>query len=408
MSNKNELRMPPHSTMAERAVLGAIMLMPDLIDSVGMLISATDFYEENNRVIYATLDAMHSRNDIAIDPVTLADELQRAGKLQTAGGVVHIATILEEVPEASHGIYYARIVREKSRARELINACHVAMAAAYEAEDPSDLIDDHALRVSRIQDSDEAEVSTTSDAVDSLIESRRNPRQIHRTGIWQIDNKLKGGMRDGDVIAIGGRPGTGKTVLLSQICQGVIRDGGTALFVSLEMTKEELVDRMSSALPLDEIRDQQILFIDTVFEFERIASLIRTTARQKKIDVVVLDYIQLCEISVGRNETREREIATMSRRLKKLAKSIRCPVVIGSQLNRESVKRGKPTLADLRESGAIEQDASVVILLSKSEDDEETLIDIAKHRGGPTGEVRMLLNGPSFRFDEPQVYGGKL
>jgi replicative DNA helicase len=174
------------------------------------------------------------------------------------------------------------------------------------------------------------------------------------------------------------------------------------------MTKEELVDRMSATLSLDEIRDQQILFIDSVFDFERISALIRTTSRQRKIDVVVVDYIQLCEISLGKNDGREREIATISRRLKKMAKSVRCPFVIGSQLNRESLKRGKPTLADMRESGAIEQDASVVMLLSKSEDEEETLIDIAKHRGGPIGELRMVLNGPKFCFEEVKIYKGDM
>lgn len=408
MTDTISLRIPPQNIDAERAVIGAIMIRPDEIDTIGMVLASTDFYGIENQILYSALEAMHKRNEVAIDAVTLGEHLQRSGQLGTIGGVAYIATLLIDVPEASHGIHYARIVRDKSRARALIQACHEAMAVAYESEDPDDIIDSHARRIEQIRESETSEIATAAEAVESLIERRQNPRQIHKTGIWQLDQKLIGGMRDGDILAVGGRPGTGKTVLLSQICQGVLRNGGTPLFVSLEMTKEELVDRMSRELSLESIAETSILFMDAIFDFERIAALIRVLARQRKLDVVVVDYIQLCEITLGKGDNREREIATMSRRFKKLAKSLKVPIVIGSQLNRESTKRGKPTLADMRESGAIEQDASVVILLSKSDNDEETLIDVAKHRGGPIGEIRMVLNGPKFRFDDPVIYSGDM
>lgn len=404
----DSVRLPPQNIDAERGVLGSIMLMPHCLDDVGMIVSASDFYLGAHAAMFSTLESMTRHGGVVVDPVTLGEELHRTGKLEAVGGAAYIATILEAVPHAAHGLHYARIVREKSQTRALIEACHQTMSNAYATADPGELIDEHAKRIDQIRESESDEIATAADACESLIEHRANPKQVHKTGIAQLDHKLKGGLRDGDIIAIGGRPGTGKTVLLSQICQGVIQSGGTALFVSLEMTKEELVDRMSGTYSLDEIRDMRLLFIDSQFDFERIASLIRSLARQRKLDVVAVDYIQLCEIQLGKNDSREREIATMSRRFKKLAKAIKVPVVIGSQLNRESVKRGKPTLADMRESGAIEQDASVVILLSKSDNDEHTLIEVAKHRGGPVGEIRMSLNGPKFRFEEPPYYSGQM
>lgn len=396
----DRLRLPPQNLDAERGVIGSILLMPSAIDEIAGIVSASDFYGFAHQILFTAISGMHRAGSVAIDPVTLADDLQKSGKLEDVGGVGALFQVLDSVPHAAHVRYYANIVREKSKARGLIYKCTEALNAAYESSDPLELIDDHARAIDALRESENDEVATAADAVESLAEHRANPKQVHRTGISKIDQKLNGGFRDGDLIAVGGRPGTGKTVLLSQLCQGVISAGEAALIVSLEMTKEELIDRMSTSIPLDTIAAMPLLFIDSVFEFERIAALIRSTARQRKLGIVAVDYIQLCEITLGRNDTREREIATMSRRFKKLAKSLKVPIVIGSQLNRESTKRGKPTLADMRESGAIEQDASVVILLSKSEDDEETLIDIAKHRGGPTGEIRMNLNGPKFRFED--------
>ena len=394
------IRLPPQNLDAERGVLGSILLMPSAIDEIAGIIAAEDFYDVSHQILFRSICAMHRASSVAIDPVTLAEELQKSGKLEEVGGVEQIFRVLESVPHAAHVRYYANIVKEKAKARGLIYACTTAISEAYDASDAVDLIDGHARAIETLRESENDEVATAAEAVESLAEHRANPRQIHRTGIIKIDQRLNGGFRDGDLIAVGGRPGTGKTVLLSQFCQGVIGSGETALIVSLEMTKEELIDRMTASIPVDTISAMPLMFIDNVFEFERICSLIRLVSRQRKLGIVAVDYIQLCEITLGRNDSREREIATMSRRFKKLAKSLKIPIVIGSQLNRESTKRGKPTLADMRESGAIEQDASVVILLSKSEDDEETLIDIAKHRGGPTGEIRMNLNGPKFRFED--------
>jgi len=400
MQDDIRLRLPPQNLDAERGVLGSMLLMNESIDSVSMLVSTGDFYRDSHAMAFSAMLDMHRNGCRAIDPITLSEELAKRGHLEDLGGVAFVVEIMNAVPHAAHANYYARIVREKSKTRSLIYTCHETLANAYDTAEPDKLLDDHAGRIEKLRESEHAEISTASEAVESLVALRKNPRQIHRTGISEIDRKLLGGMRDGDIIAVGGRPGTGKTVLLSQICQGVIRNGGTALFVSLEMTKEELIDRLATTMTLDQIADQSLLIADSTFDFERIAALIRSVARTRKIDVVAVDYIQLCEITLGRNDSREREIATMSRRFKKLAKSLKMPIVIGSQLNRESTKRGKPTLADMRESGAIEQDASVVILLSKSDNDEATLLDVAKHRGGPTGEIRMNLNGPKFQFEQ--------
>ena len=141
-----------------------------------------------------------------------------------------------------------------------------------------------------------------------------------------------------------------------------------------------------------------LYFIDSTSDLGTICSLIRVACRRHRIGVIAVDYLQLCEVPGGKGENRERQIATVSRRLKRLAMDLQKPIVVGSQLSRESTRRGKPTLADLRESGSIEQDADIVILLSKSDDGPDTTIDIAKQRGGQTGELTMRLDGPNFRF----------
>ena len=268
------------------------------------------------------------------------------------------------------------------------------------------LIDEYITKLDQIQRGRKDEIKTAADALRGLEERKANPLVIHKTGIAPLDDKLRGGLRDGQIAVIGGRPGAGKSVLLTQIAANMAERGEGALVVSLEMMKEEIADRLTRTREAQQLESMPLYFIDSTSDLGVICSLIRVACRRHKIGVVVIDYLQLAEVPTGKNENRERQIATISRRLKRLAMDLQKPVIVGSQLNRESTQRGKPSLADLRESGSIEQDADIVILLSKSDDGPETTIDIAKQRGGSLGEVVMRLDGPRFQFvqDAPEDY----
>ena len=193
---------------------------------------------------------------------------------------------------------------------------------------------------------------------------------------------------------------------MTQIGVGAAQFGAGVLIVSLEMMTEELIDRLSRSIPFETLSTLPLYFIDSTSDLGTIQSLVRVACRRYRIGVIVIDYLQLMEAKGGRNESREREIATISRRLKRMALDLQKPVIVGSQLNRESTKKGKPTLADLRESGSIEQDADIVLLLSASDDGPETLLQVAKQRGGRTGEITLKLDGPKFRFEQEQTSYG--
>jgi replicative DNA helicase len=284
---------------------------------------------------------------------------------------------------------------------------------AYDEDDAEELIADLDIRVSKLADLQaDDEIQTARQAVDAMLADRSNPRKIHRTGISQLDTRLRGGLRDGQVVVVGGRPGAGKSVLLVQIATGIATagTGEAALIVTLEMLKQEICERLAKTMTGDEIAGSDLLFIDSTSDLETITALCRVACRRHRVGVIVIDYLQLCEVKVAKGENRERQIATMSRRLKRMANSLRVPVVVGSQLNRASTTKAKPSLADLRESGSIEQDADIVILLSNDDTTSDTLIQIAKQRGGATSEFTMRLNGPQFRFEgvEETYYGEHL
>jgi replicative DNA helicase len=188
-----------------------------------------------------------------------------------------------------------------------------------------------------------------------------------------------------------------------QIGANVAEQGSGVLIVSLEMMKEELIDRLSRTIDFDRLHQLPLYFIDSTSDLGTIQSLVRVACRRYKIGLIVIDYLQLMEVPGNKHDSRERQIATISRRLKRMALDLQKPVIVGSQLNRESTKKGKPTLADLRESGSIEQDADIVLLLSASDDGPETLLQVAKQRGGGTGEITLKLDGPRFKFNQEET-----
>jgi len=380
----------------ERALVCAAFNGAETIDYISSLITDSDFASVDLRTIWTAQRRLADEAQ-PIDAITVLGHMERHHNVPSNLGIKTLIELRSAAWESAHVEYYCGKLREHATAdgvREL------GEQLAKEQHGDSDTIDRYIVRLDEIRQGRKDEIHSAAEAVESMLEHRQNPREVHKTGIWQLDQKLKGGMRDGQVVVIGGRPGTGKSVLLTQICIEVSARGETALIVSLEMPKEEITERIAATHELDAISNMPLLFIDHTSDFGVISSLIKIACRRHAVGVVAIDYIQLCEVKHGGRENREQQIAMISRRIKRLAGDIKCPIVIGSQLNRESTKRAKPSLADLRESGSVEQDADIVILLSKGDDDDETTIDVAKHRGGPTGEIKMRLNGPRFVFED--------
>ena len=387
----------------ERAIVCAAFAGAETIDCISSLISDSDFVGVDTRTIWAAQRKLAEDNE-PIDAITVLGYMERHHNVPANLGIDTLIDLRSSSWESAHVEYYCGKLREHATS-DGVRALGVQLAGETNAD--SDTIDRYIVRLDEIRQGRKDEIHSAAEAVDSMLEHRQNPRKIHKTGIWQLDQKLKGGMRDGQVIVIGGRPGTGKSVLLTQICLGVAQRGEAALIASLEMPKEEITERIAATQSIEAIRNMPLLFIDHTSDFGVISSLVKIACRRHSVGVVAIDYIQLCEVKHGGRENREQQIAMISRRIKRLAGDIKCPIVIGSQLNRESTKRSKPSLADLRESGSVEQDGDIVILLSKGEEDDETTIDVAKHRGGPTGEIKMKLVGPLFQFEDvSQDYSG--
>ena len=378
----------------EKAIVRGAFSGHDELDRIACQIEDTDFENIDLRRIFGVLKKLSEAGQ-EFDPVIVLEEMTRTYAVQTSVGI-HVLTDLSSSPwEASHVDHYCKILRQYA-ARD--QAHTIGQQLASEQSISADTIDQYITKLDQIKRGHKDEISTAQDAVIGLAERKANPRTTHATGIQEIDSRI-GGLRDGQIITIGGRPGTGKSILLTQIAVGIAERGEGALIVSLEMLKEEIADRLSRTRTSENIASLPLYFIDTTSDLGTIVALIRVACRRFKIGVVAIDYLQLAEVPNTRNDNRERQIATISRRLKRLAMDLQIPILVGSQLNRESAKRGKPSLADLRESGAIEQDSDIVLLLSKSDDGPESIIDVAKQRGGSTGEITMRMNGAKFRFE---------
>ncbi len=401
------LNVPPCDIDAERGVLGAMLLANGAIDLVDL--HPTDFYAVSHEIIYAAIKDAWSRGHRAIDATTLASELENRGTLADAGGPAHLLEILESVPHAEHVRYYANIVRNKSQLRQIVNIGREITAAGYKLEaDPEELLTTIDRRCLSIREtSTSSDMVTMNDAVDALEERENNPLAIHATGLVDLDRLLSGGgIANGGLIIFGGRPGTGKSVLQTQVAATFARRDEPAIVISLEMQRAEIAERLARATDRDKLRRLPIQIVDNASSLSRITSLIRLAHRRDGIQLACIDYLQLIETG-DRSSNRERQVAEISRTLKRLAMELNIPVIAASQLNRgaEHDKR-KPRLSDLRESGAIEQDADIVVLLHRA-DDESQLI-VAKQRNGGTGIIPVTFRAHLFRFENAAIYEGNL
>jgi replicative DNA helicase len=420
-------RLPPHSIEAERGVLGCILLEPGLAIPECAAIGPDSMYDLRHRAIFTNLMAMHDER-IPIDMLTIHERLRASGQLEAAGGLGYIAALPEAVPSAAHVSYYVKLVGEKARLRKIIQVSTQIASAAYEAaeEDVEDVIDEAEQAILKLGDQTTVKVLPTmmelahrAIATIEDFHARQGIITGLSTGFPDLD-KITFGLQPSEMIVIAARPSMGKTALAVQIAEHVAVEQKLPVGIfSLEMTADSLMLRMLCSRARVNIRNMREgfmaerdfpklsgaagklskapMYIDdasglSVFQLRTKA---RRMAAQFEIKLFVIDYLQLLHSSNRKADNRQQEIADISGGLKALAKELKVPVIVLSQLNRDVERDGKrrPRLSDLRESGAIEQDADLVGLLYKPQSDDDEDVDnaeigavnllIAKQRNGP-------------------------
>jgi replicative DNA helicase len=437
-------RVPPQSLEAEESVLGGVLLDNAALDRVLEFVRPDDFYREAHRRIFRAMIHLAERNEPA-DLVTLSEALRQRGELQDVGGAAYLAELAERVPTAANAAHYARIVREKAILRSLITtATEIATRGYEDTRDVKDLLDRAEQSIFSIS---EREVKPAFVKLDSLMtETFHLVERLHQqkqavtgvtTGFVDLD-KLTAGLQPSDLIIIAGRPSMGKTAFVLNIAANAALRAGTGVAVfSLEMSKEQLALRMlcsEARIDLSRVRTghlapgelsdlaqaAHVLMSAPIYIDDTPASTVlevRAKARRLwrdphvKLGLVVVDYLQLMRSTEGK-DSREQEISEISRSLKALAKELQVPVVALSQLNRQVENRSppKPRLSDLRESGAIEQDADVIAFIYREEvyiedTDKRGIAEIivAKQRNGPVGSVELAFLREYTRFENREM-----
>ena len=430
-------RIPPHCVESEHSILGSIILDKEAIITVAETIQPMDFYKEAHKIIYESMLKLNSNNE-PIDLITLIEELRKEGHLDSIGGISYLTSLSTIVPTTSNVKYYANIVKEKSVMRQLIKASNEIINLGYDAStDVQEILDKaekNIFDISQEKSGDDIQpinvvLQDTFEMIEKLCTDKSEVTGI-TTGFADLNKKINGLQRT-DLILLAARPAMGKTAFSLNLVQNAALKGDASVAVfSLEMSKEQLVQRMLSAqsnVELSKIKTGNLgesdwpriidgmavlseanIFIDDTpgIKISEIRSKCRRLKIEKGLDLILIDYLQLME-GEGKNENRQQEIAKISRSLKILAKELDCPVVALSQLSRspELRKDHRPILSDLRESGSIEQDADIVMFLYRDEyyhDDSEKKnigeVIIAKNRHGETGNVELVWFGQVQKF----------
>ncbi|MBX3449203.1 MAG: replicative DNA helicase [Planctomycetaceae bacterium] len=438
-------KLPPQNLDAEKSVLGSILLENNSIDEVADFLHPSHFHADANQTIYQTILRMNERGVHGIDPVTLAEELDKQRKLEDVGGVPALLEILDAVPHAANVRYYANIVREKWIQRTLTQVCTEVLRDCYEgAEDTEDVLQKAERGIFQILEEQESGHKIAMDEILLDTLARINDRVGKEgtisglpTGFQDLDRQTNG-FQPTELVILAARPSMGKTAFVCNLAEWISGPGQTGVVIfSLEQSKLEIAERFLCIRArldghkvrkglLDEPERQALvtaadelsqipLFIDdqpgrTVGQ---IAAITRRLKRRRNIGLVIIDYLQLIEPE-DKKANREQQIAQITRRLKGIAKENSLPVIALSQLNRgvELREDKRPRLADLRESGAIEQDADIVMFLHRPDaynpEDRpgEAEVVVAKHRSGPTGIVTLRWRKESMRFEDFVPYAG--
>jgi replicative DNA helicase len=408
---------PLYDADAEMSVLGAVLLAPAVLDEIEGRLSVGDFYRPAHDAIYAAMLGLHEHGQ-ALDAVTVVAELQRRGDLRKVGGAPYVHELLANTPTPANVSYYVTIVAELAIRRRL----RAAGVRAQQLAGTLDLSVEDAIEAARMEVDESsrsvAELHMIGDELGQTIARLDEPDDAAPTP-WSDLNRYIGGLRPGGLYIIGARPGVGKSLMASDLARSAAERGGVA-FSSLEMSRQEVHDRMMSAVSgvqyarfvtrsLD-ARDVERLtrHVDALealpisiddrpsISITDIRSHARTLARRGPLACVIVDYLQLMASPRGDRRPRHEIVGDYSRSLKILARELHVPVVALCQLNRASTARAdqRPTMADLRESGSLEQDANVILLLHVEEDDPTVMhVAVAKNRSGGTGPLKLAREG---------------
>ncbi len=444
----SSLKLPPHSIEAEQSVLGGLLLNNEAWDRIGDMVADIDFYRDDHRKIYRHISKLIEHNKPA-DALTVAESMQLAGELQNIGGMSYLQNLLAGTPSAANIRLYAEIVRERSIMRALARAGEEIADSSYapNGREARQLLDEAEKKVFDIAEMGrknsqgfQSMETLLSEVMTRLDELSKNPSSVvgKETGFVDLDN-MTSGMQDGDLVIVAGRPSMGKTAFSLNLAEHVaVNLGLPVLIYSMEMGGTQIANRfLSSISKVDQQRlrtgqldardwdklNQAMVKLNAapihIDESPALNALeLRARARRmwrmyEGLGLIVVDYLQLMS-STGSGENRATEISEISRSLKALAKELKVPVVALSQLNRSLEQRPnkRPVMSDLRESGAIEQDADVIIFIYRDEvynpespDKGTAEIIIGKQRNGPIGTVRLTFLGQNTRF-ENHVGGG--
>lgn len=422
-------KIPPHDIEAEQAILGCMLTDKDSVISAIEVLKEDAFYREDNRAIYSAILGLYSRSE-PIDIITVKAELVENGNFERVGGLEYLASLPERVPTTANVEKYIKIVDEKSMLRKLINTSNELVALGYDETEEVDNIMDMAEK--KIFDlASKKNTKGYTSIKDVLVESFSKLEELYNnkgkvsgtpTGFVDFDN-ITSGLHDSDLIIVAARPAMGKSAFAINLAANVALQAGKGVAIfNLEMSKEQVGNRIlcseamvdsnkvrtglledddwvKLASTLGRLSEAPIYIDDTAgISIMEIRAKCRKLKLEKDIGLVVIDYLQLIQGSGTKNSSREQEISEISRSLKILAKELNIPVIALSQLSRSVEKRDdkRPMLSDLRESGAIEQDADIVIFLYRddyynqdSEKKNVAEVILAKHRGGSTGTVDM-------------------
>lgn len=439
-------KLPPQSLEAEESLISAVLLDNNTLLDILEIVSAEDFYKGVHKKIFAAITELSSEGE-PIDLVTLADRLKAMGKLDAVGGAAFLTRIVDTAPFAANPKHYARIIHDKAVLRQLINAANGIVSKCFdETGSLDDVIDSAEASLSDIADhKGKQNLRHIGDIIYTTaleIEKRKgnNGRLSGVTSGFTRLDELTSGFQGSDLIILAARPGMGKTALALNIARNAAVNANVPVAVfSLEMSRQQLTTRMlcsESRTSSTKVRDgffndeewehlsnamgvltQTPIYIDDSSELSSldIKTKARRMKREKGLGLIIIDYLQLMKPRVAM-ERRDLEISEMSRSLKGLAKELNVPIIALSQLNRRLEERSDkhPQLSDLRESGALEQDADLVIFIyrdeqyNKEEDNPErgmAEIEIAKHRNGPSGKVKLVFLGEYTRFEELTLQG---
>ena len=432
-------RVPPQNIEAEQAVIGGMLIEKEAISKVAEFLKADDFYREAHRLIFEAMLELFNKNE-AVDLVTVTEVLRKNDKLEAVGGIAYITSLANSVPTAANINYHGKIVEEKALLRGLINsATHIASMGYEDTEAVADIIDKAEKMILEVS---ERKMSGDFVPIKSIIfDAFGKIEQLYAskggitglaTGFKDLD-KITSGLQPSDLILVAARPSMGKTAFTLNIASHVaIREKKAVAFFSLEMSKEQLVQRMlcseatidSQRLRIGELEERD--WTKLISAADRLSSApiyiddtpgitvmeMRSKARRLKIEhdlqLIIIDYLQLMQGSSNKGgDNRQQEISEISRSLKALARELNLPVIALSQLSRsvESRQIKKPMLSDLRESGSLEQDADIVSFLYRedyynpeTENKNITDIIIAKHRNGPVDTVQLFFHKQFTKF----------